>query len=96
MPKKVANHTVVVVRDGKRLRVSPGTSFDFTAAEVAGLNKMSPGTLRNPVNETVEEPEQEPGDGEAQQAEQQAPAGRAAGRGRGGRQAAAAEDNGGL
>lgn len=43
--------SVTVTRGGKRIKVAPGTAFDFTDAEIASVKKGGAGTLRVPVNE---------------------------------------------
>lgn len=45
--------SVTVVRGGKRIKVRPGTAFDFTDAEIAAVKKGGSGSLRAPVNEVV-------------------------------------------
>lgn len=45
--------SVTVVRNGKRIKVGPGTAFDFTDAEIATVKKGGSGSLRAPVNEIV-------------------------------------------
>ncbi len=57
MPKKVALKSVVVVRDGQRIDVKPGTTFDFTAEELKQIEAASSPEnviVRNPVNEDPE------------------------------------------
>lgn len=53
MAKRIAIHTVVVVRDGKRKDVTPGTLFDFTADELKELEAL--GAVRKPVVEDAEQ-----------------------------------------
>lgn len=60
MPKLVALNQIHVFRDKKRTVVQPGTLFDFTAEEVADLDKNCAATgfesYRTPVNEGGNEP----------------------------------------
>lgn len=54
MPKKVALKAVTVVRDGVRVDVKPGTTFDFTAEELKQIEAASSAEtviVRDPVNE---------------------------------------------
>lgn len=51
MPKRIAVHTIILHREGKRVKVSPGKPFDFTPAELADIKKNSPDSIRVPVNE---------------------------------------------
>src|SRR5688572_15971806 len=46
-----ASASVVVVRDGKRVTISPGGGSEFTDEEIDRVNKAVPGALRTPVNE---------------------------------------------
>ena len=54
MPKRVPNASVVVIRDKKRVSVTPGKAFDFTAAEIDEITRIMPGALRKPVNESAD------------------------------------------
>lgn len=51
MPKRVAVGTIIVQRDGKRMQVPRGQAFDFTAEELADINRLNPGAIRKVVNE---------------------------------------------
>lgn len=63
MPMLVPSNSVVVVRDGTRLIVPPGRSFDFTADEAAPL--LADGTARLAHSaDRLAEPERAP-DGRA-------------------------------
>lgn len=53
MPKRIAVNTVVVVRDGKRKEIAPGTLFDFTVDEVKELEAMK--AVRKPVVEDADQ-----------------------------------------
>lgn len=55
MPKRTVLETIVLHRDGKRLVVSPQkppVAFDFTADEVAQINKTNPHAFRKPIDES--------------------------------------------
>lgn len=56
MPIRIPTCTVIVQRNGKNFAPPIGKSFEFTADEVAAINKVMPVALRKPVNETVEAP----------------------------------------
>lgn len=53
MPKLVPNASVIVIRDGKRKSPELGKAFDFSDAEVKQINRLLPGALRKPVNESA-------------------------------------------
>ena len=55
MPKRVTTIATTVVREGKRKEVAAKTAFDFTKDEIADLNRIHPGALRMPVNESAED-----------------------------------------
>lgn len=56
MPKRIANHLIILGRDGKQVVVNPGDLFDFTAdelKEIAESNKASAtAPFRKPVDES--------------------------------------------
>lgn len=52
MPKMIARHRVIVVRDGARVTVDPNKVFEFTSKEIRELGEHSPDLLRSPKNET--------------------------------------------
>lgn len=52
MPKRIAVNTIFVIRDGRRLKILPGTEIDLTTDELETLKKMSPDSIRNPINES--------------------------------------------
>lgn len=56
MPKRIANHMIILGRDGKQVVVNPGDLFDFTAdelKEIAESNKASAtAPFRKPVDES--------------------------------------------
>lgn len=58
MPKRIPTQTIIMHRDGKRVTVKPGVSFDFTADEIKDIKQSSPDALRTLVNEEVDVPEQ--------------------------------------
>ncbi|WOK01453.1 hypothetical protein [Pseudomonas phage UF_RH7] len=70
MPKRIAVHTLVLTRDGKRVNVKPGTLVDLTAEEVKELNALN--AIRLPVNETGA-PEDEAPKAEDKKSEDKAP-----------------------
>lgn len=50
--EKITNHSVRVTRDGKSVRIKPGTVAGFTQSEIDEIEGMAPGTFRDPVNES--------------------------------------------
>lgn len=55
MTKRVPTVSVVVTREGKRVSPPLNKSFDFTDGEIETINRVQPGALRKPVNETAAE-----------------------------------------
>lgn len=54
MSLKVADHSVVVVRDGKQKVIAPGTAFKFTESEIADIKRYhGEESVRDPINETA-------------------------------------------
>ncbi|QGF21042.1 hypothetical protein MA12_gp34 [Pectobacterium phage MA12] len=53
MPKRIAVHTLVLTREGKRVTVKPGDLVDLTSDEVKELNALN--AIRQPVNESPAE-----------------------------------------
>ncbi|WHM53115.1 hypothetical protein XAP3_0018 [Xanthomonas phage XAP3] len=51
MPKRKVLQTVIVHRDGQRIRPLVGAIFDFTADELASINAINPDALGKPVME---------------------------------------------
>lgn len=51
MPVRVANASIVVMRDGKRVNVPGGAPYNFTEKEIEDVNNMQPGTFRKPIME---------------------------------------------
>lgn len=54
---KVCDHTVSVVRDGKSETVAPNKAFKFSESEIADIERVMPGSLRDPVDESLPEDE---------------------------------------
>lgn len=54
MPKRVPVQTIVVHREGKRITPKIGEAFDFTAEELADLNRVNPDCIRKVVIEDKE------------------------------------------
>ncbi|MCB1865168.1 MAG: hypothetical protein KDG50_07030 [Chromatiales bacterium] len=52
MPKMVPLQSVVLFREGKRVRPQIGKVFNFTADEIEELTEASPECLRKPIAET--------------------------------------------
>lgn len=73
MPKRIAVHTLVLTRDGKRVNVKPGTLVDLTADEVKELNALN--AIRLPVNETGAPAEDEAPKSEDKKSDDKAPKG---------------------
>ena len=53
MPKKVPMIAVTVFRDGKAKELPVGKPADFTEDEVAEIESMVPGSLRDPIVEVA-------------------------------------------
>ena len=53
MPKKVPLISVTVFRDSKPVALPVGKPFDFTEDEVAEIDAMVPGSLRDPIVEVA-------------------------------------------
>lgn len=53
MPQRVTTVSTVVIRDGKRVVLEPGTPYDFTAQEAKDFESLHPGSLRKPVIEAT-------------------------------------------
>lgn len=51
MPKRKVLQTVIVHRDGQRIRPLVGAIFDFTADELASINAINTDALGKPVME---------------------------------------------
>lgn len=50
--KKVANHSVVVVRDGVQVNVPPHTAYPFTDSEIEDIIRhQGVDSIRDPINE---------------------------------------------
>lgn len=52
MIRRVVVQSVTVVRDGVRVTPEQGKAFDFTAEEIAYLDRVSPAASRKPLNES--------------------------------------------
>lgn len=55
MPKRIPQHTVVVIRDGQRVKPEVGVAFDFTQDEVDSINGANSKALRHPINEGTDD-----------------------------------------
>jgi hypothetical protein len=53
---RIATGTVVLHRDGKRVKVKAGEKFEFTQAEIDSIKQVNPDALRLPVNEVEDAP----------------------------------------
>ena len=51
MPQRKVVQTVIVFRDGQRIRPAIGEIFNFTQKELESINSMNPGALDRPVIE---------------------------------------------
>lgn len=51
MPQRKVVQTVIVFRDGQRIRPAIGEIFNFTQKELDSINSMNPGALDRPVIE---------------------------------------------
>lgn len=51
MPQRKVVQTVIVFRDGQRIRPAIGEIFNFTQKELEAINSMNPGALDRPVIE---------------------------------------------
>lgn len=54
MPIRIANQTIVLQRDGKRIVVKPKEKYDFTAKELEEIKGINKNAVRQPINETVD------------------------------------------
>ena len=86
MPKRKVVQTVIVFRDGQRIKPAIGEIFDFTQKELESINKMNPGALDRPVIEVDAEAL------DAAAAKAEAPAETKAAAKKGGKAAAAEEE----
>lgn len=64
MPQRKVVQTVIVFRDGQRIRPAIGEIFNFTQKELEAINSMNPGALDRPIIEV---------DAEDQAAKEKAP-----------------------
>ena len=53
MPKLIPVHTVILHRDGKQVVPPLGQPFDFTKEEIADIDRLLPGAVREPVVEVA-------------------------------------------
>lgn len=53
MPNLVPLVAVTIVRNGAKVRPTPGKPFNFTPAEAKEISDSYPRAFRDPVNETV-------------------------------------------
>ncbi|UYL83559.1 hypothetical protein [Salmonella phage ZCSE8] len=51
MPKRKVLQTVIVYRDGARIKPAIGEIFDFKQAELESINKINPEAIGRPVME---------------------------------------------
>ena len=51
MPEMYVHHSVVIHRDGKHIRLTPGMVHDFTDAEAKEILAANAESIRHPVNE---------------------------------------------
>lgn len=51
MPQRKVVQTVIVFRDGQRIRPAIGEIFNFTQKELDSINSMNPGALDRPIIE---------------------------------------------
>ena len=51
MPQRKVVQTVIVFRDGQRIRPAIGEIFNFTQKELDAINSMNPGALDRPIIE---------------------------------------------
>lgn len=51
MPKRKVLQTVIVYRDGTRIKPAIGEIFDFKQAELESINKINPEAIGRPVME---------------------------------------------
>lgn len=59
MPQRKVVQTVIVFRDGQRIRPAIGEIFNFTQKELEAINSMNPGALDRPVIEVDAEEQAE-------------------------------------
>lgn len=54
MPQRIPQHTIVLVRDGQRVKPVIGKPFNFTPEEVKSITASNPKALRHPINESTD------------------------------------------
>lgn len=59
MPQRKVVQTVIVFRDGQRIRPAIGEIFNFTQKELESINSMNPGALDRPIIEVDAEDQAE-------------------------------------
>lgn len=74
MPKRKVIQTVILYRNGERVKPAIGSIFDFTADEVAQLAQVAPEALARPIIEVDAENLEAQQKAEAEAAKQEAPA----------------------
>lgn len=61
MPKRKVAQCVIVQREGKRLKIMPGETFDFAPDELADIKRLNPDAIYPPVEAVVEKEVKLPG-----------------------------------
>lgn len=56
MPKRETAHTIILMREGKRVKIKPNHIVDLTAEELDDIRKLAPHALK-PVVEAKPAPE---------------------------------------
>lgn len=54
MPFRITTQTIVLYRDGKRVRVPAGQRFEFTSAELKEIQDINKTAVRQPINEMAD------------------------------------------
>ena len=57
MPQRTANMALTVHREGKRIQVKAGQTFNFTAKEIEEFTAIDKDAVRKPINETIDDEE---------------------------------------
>lgn len=53
MPVRIANHSVTVVREGKRYEIEAGQGIELSKSEIAQFNELNPDAFRVPATNVI-------------------------------------------
>ncbi len=60
MPERITLASIVVIRDGKRVRPELNKPFNYTKEEITSILEGHPAALRKPINESTKDDEKGP------------------------------------